>query len=324
MRRREFIAGLGGAIGTPAILHAQSAHPTIGFLHPHDPMTFAPLEAAFLQSLAESGYVTGQNVKIEYRGSVGRPDQLPAFAEDLVRHKVALIVTSTSAAALAAKAAAVSIPIVFEIGGDPVSLGLVKSLNRPGGNLTGITQLTGDLEAKRLELLREAVPNARVIGVLVNRNRLGVENQLRDVQEATRVVGQQVVVFDVRSERDLDNAFASFATESVSALLVGADSFLYGQRQRLVALAFRHGLPAVYQWRDYVTIGGLMSYGTNLRDAFRQLGHYAGRVLKGEKTADLPVVQSAKVELVINLKTAQALGLTFPITLLGRADEVIE
>jgi putative ABC transport system substrate-binding protein len=297
MKRREFIAGIGALSAIPFFPtegHTQAAIPTIGFLHSLAPSTFAPLDAVFRSSLSEAGYVVGQNVHIEYRSAEGRSGQLAIHADDLIRRKVAVFVTATSAAALAAKAATTTIPIVFETGNDPVKLGLVASFNRPGGNLTGITQFTGNLEAKRLELLREAVPTARLIGVLVNRTRPGVTTQLEDVQQAARALGQQLVVLDARSERDLDTAFAAFIQQRVDALLVSADPFLYSHRAQLVGLAARHAVPAIYQWRDHVIMGGLMSYGTSVTDAFRQLGGYAGRVLKGEKPADLPIIQATR------------------------------
>ncbi len=326
MRRREFITLLGSAaVAWPLMARAQQpAMPVVGFLHAASPGPFAPVIAGFRQSLGEAGYVEGHNVAIEYRWAEDRPDRLPALADDLVRRRVTVIASSTTAASVAAKAATTTIPIVFEIGGDPVKLGLVRSFNRPGGNATGINHFTGALEPKRLELLHEVVPTASVIGVLVNPTRPEVATQLTDVREAARALGRQIVVLNARSERELDAAFATLVEQSIGALLVGADPFFHSQREQLVALAARHAVPAIYQWRDHAAIGGLMSYGTSLYDAYRQLGIYVGRVLNGEKPADLPVVQSTKVELVINLTTAKALGITFPLSLLGRADEVIE
>lgn len=325
MKRREFLALLGGMVlGSRMATAQQSATPVVGFLHSLAPSTFAPLGGVFRQALGQTGYVEGQNVTIEYLSAAGQPERLAALAGDLVRRKVTVIVASTSAAALAAKTATTVIPIVFEAGGDPVGLGLVSSFNRPGGNITGISQFTGTLESKRLELLREAVPQARLIGVLVNPKRLDVATQIADVRQAALALGQNVTVLEASGERDLDTVFSNLAQQRVDALLIGADPLFYSQREKIVALVARHAVPAIYQWRDHAAIGGLMSYGTSIADAFRQLGNYTGRVLKGEKPADLPVIQTTKVELVINLKTAKALGLTFPVTLLGRADEVIE
>ena len=284
------------------------------------------LIATFSQGLREADYVEGQNVAFEYRSAEGQDNRLPAMADDLVRLKVALIVAigGGTAPVQAAKAATATIPIVFTIGGDPVRLGLVASLNRPGGNLTGFTQFTAALEPKRLDLLRELVPNAAVIAMLVNPNYPDSETQVSDVTTAARELATQIYVLKASSEGGIDAAFATLVQQRIGALLVASDPFFYTQREQLVALAAGHAVPAIYQWRDFAVIGGLLSYGTNLSDAWRQAGIYAGKILKGAKPADLPVVQSTKVELVINLKTAKALGLTVPLPLLGRADEVIE
>jgi len=269
--------------------------------------------------------VEGQNVTIEYRWAEGQYERLPGMAADLVRHQVALIVAGGGAVTVrAANAATATIPIVCSLGDDPVKLDLVNNLNLPGGNLTGVSLLTLGLEAKRLEVLHEAVPGASVIGLLVNSSFPDVETQLKDVPTAARVLGLQITVFNANSERDIDTAFATLVERRVGALLVASSPFFTARREQLVALAARHAIPAIFEWPEFVTVGGLMSYGTNLAEGYRQVGIYAGKILKGAKPTDLPVQQLVKVELVINLKTARTLGLTFPLSLLGRADEVIE
>ncbi len=298
--------------------------PVVGFLHSGFSASFDANVKVFLRSLNEGGYVAGKNVLVEYRWAEDRADKLPVLANELVRLRVAVLVASTSAASLAAKAATTAIPVVFETGGDPIKMGLVTSFNRPDGNATGVTQFTGALEPKRLELLREVVPTASVIGALVNPARPGVETQINDLQEAARALGLQIVFLNARNENDFDSAFETFVQRGVKALIVGSDPFFHSRREQIVALAARHAMPAIYQWRDHAAVGGLMSYGTSLAETYRQMGIYTARILKGEKIADLPVVRSNKVELVINLKTAKTLGLTLPVTLLGRADEVIE
>jgi len=328
MRRREVIALLGGAAAVwPLAGHAQQDERVrrIGFLHSAALGAYPGNLPALRQGLNESGLVADGNVAIEARWAEGKIDRLAALAADLIRHQVAVIVAGGGPQSVqAARAATAMIPIVFSIGGDPVKQGFVASLNRPGGNITGVTQLTNLLEPKRLELLREVVPNAALVAILANPNFPDYANQVRDVQAAARVMGQQMIVLNASSERDLEIAFATLVQQRASALLVASDPLLGSQREQLVALAARHAVPAIYQWRDFVAIGGLMSYGTSLTDAYRLAGIYAGRIFKGEKPADLPVVQSTKVELVINLKTAKALGITFPPSLLGRADEVVE
>ena len=298
--------------------------PVIGFLAGQSRQGRAYLTAALKQGLSETGYIEGQNTGIEYRWAENQNNRLPELAAELVARKVAVIVAGPLPAALAAKAATADIPIVFAIGGDPVKGGLVASLNRPDGNVTGVSFFTTTLEPKRLELLQEVSPNVAVIAMLLNPKSLDYENQVRDVQTAARSIGQQIVILNASSEHDIENAFATIVQQRVGAVLVGSDPFFTDRRNQLVALAAFHGVPAIYQWREFTEAGGLMSYGTSLTDAYRNVGIYAGRILKGTKSADLPVQQSTKVELVINLKTARALGLTFPLPLSGRADEVIE
>jgi len=327
LKRREFITLLGGAAGSwPLTVRAQQpAMPVIGFLNSAAPGPFAHLVAAFHKGLKEVGYVEGQNVGIVYRYADGQYDRLPELAADLVRRQVAVIVAGGGAvSARAARAATATIPIVFSMGDDPVKLGFINNLNLPGGNLTGVSLLTTGLEAKRLEVLHEAVPGASVIGLLVNSTFSDVETQLRDLPAAARVLGLQTTVVKASSERDIDTAFATLVQQRVGALLVASSPFFLGRREQLVALATRHAIPAIFEWPEFVALGGLMSYGTNLADGYRQVGIYAGKILKGAKPAELPVQQQTRVELVINMKTAKSLGLTFPITLLGRADEVIE
>src|SRR5262249_39962431 len=326
MKRREFITLLGGAAATwPLAARAQQAMPVIGFLYSATPDAFAPFAAAFRQGLKEADYVEDRNVKIEYRWANGYYDRLPTLTADLVSRQVAVIVAAGGAGtARAAKAATANIPMLFSMGDDPVKLGLVNNLNLPGGNLTGVSLLTTGLEAKRLEVLHEAVPGASVIGLLVNSSFSDVETQLKDVPAAARVLGLQITVLNANSEHDIETAFTSLVEQRAGALLVASSPFFNGRREQLVAWAARHAIPAIFEWPEFVTLGGLMSYGTNLADGYRQVGIYAGKILKGVKPVDLPVQQLVKVELVINLKTAQTLGLTLPLTLLGRADKVIE
>jgi len=326
MKRRAFITGLAGAaIATLRAAHAQQPTvPVIGYLSAATSGSITPALAAFRQGLAQTGYAEGRNVDILFRWAEFRYDRLPSLAADLVGRRVDVIVATAGAgSALAAKAATSSIPIVFQIGSDPVALGLVVSLSRPGGNVTGATFLTEPLVAKRLELLHEAVPAAATVAYLVNPNTPD-DGRVTSVEAAARILGLRLVILTAASPDEIEAAFATVDRQQIDALLVDSDALFNGQREQLAALAARAAVPAIYHVRETVEAGGLMSYGASPADAYRLAGVYAGRILKGEKPADLPVQQSAKVELVINLKAAKALGLTFPLTLLGRADEVIE
>jgi ABC-type uncharacterized transport system substrate-binding protein len=324
--RRKFLATLGGAAAAwPLAARAQQPPmPVVGFLSSGSPAPLRQQVAAFREGLKEAGYVEGQNVTVEYGFAEGQLDRFPVLVSDLVRRQVSVLVVTSNTGALVAKHATSTIPIVFSVGDDPVASGLVPSLNRPGGNLTGVYQFTTGLEAKRLGLLHEMVPKATTIAVLVNPNFSGAKTQLHDVQEAAPRLGVQLVVVRANVESDFDAAFATLVQQRAGALLVCASPFFNGRRQQLVVLAARHAVPAIYEWRDFAEAGGLMSYGTILADAYRQAGVYAGRVLKGAKPADLPVVQATRFEFVINLSTAKALGIEVPPTLSARADEVIE
>ena len=327
MRRREFIKLLSGAAAaSPLTVRAQQQPmPVVGFLNAASPGPLRQQVAAFRDGLKESDYVEGRNVAVEYRWAEGQYDRLPALVADLIRQQVSVIVSGGGApAVLAAKAATTTIPIVFSLGADPVGLGVVASLNRPGGNITGVYQFTSGLEAKRLGLLHEMVPKATPIAVLVNPNFADAENQLRDVEEAAARLEVQLVIVRANAESDFDAAFSTLVRQRAGALLVCSSPFFNGRREQLVVLAARHAVPAIFEWRDFAAAGGLMSYGTSLADAYRQVGVYAGQILRGAKPVDLPVVQSTKFELVINLSTAKALGLEVPPTLAARADEVIE
>jgi putative ABC transport system substrate-binding protein len=326
MRRREFITLLGGvAAAWPLAARAQQpTMPVVGFVRSSSLADSRVLVTAFRDGLRETGFVEGQNVAIEYRYADNQIDRLPILVADLIERSAAMIVGNTPSA-LAAKAATTTIPIVFAAGGDPVVLGLVSSLNRPGGNVTGVTFLAGVLGAKRLELLRQLVPNATAIGVLVNPNNQDTEAERRDVQAAAQAIGQQLIMRDVSSDRDIGMAFATFGRpDGAGSLLVCGGAFMFSKRELVAALAARYALPASYTNREAVVTGGLMSYGPSRSDSYRQAGTYAGRILKGEKPADLPIMQSTKFEFVINLKTAKGLGLQIPDKVLTIADEVIE
>jgi ABC-type uncharacterized transport system substrate-binding protein len=328
-KRREFIALIsgGGLLLAAKIRRAraqQPAMPVIGFLSVRAPGESASVEAAFRKGLGETGYVEGHNVHIAFRWAEGRYDRLPSLAADLVSRQVAVIAALSSPAALAAKAATSTIPVVFSVGVDPVRAGLVTSLNRPGGNATGVTFLAPALETKRLGLLREVIPHVDLVAVLLNPNYPDAEVQLKDVQEATREIGQRTLILTATTDTEVDTAFATLAHRRVGALMVCADPFFDVRRERIVALATQNRVPAIYHWREYVMIGGLLSYGASLTQSYREAGIYAGRILNGTKPADLPVMQPTRFELVINLNTAKTFGLEVPPTLLARADEVIE
>jgi putative tryptophan/tyrosine transport system substrate-binding protein len=329
VRRREVITLIGGAAASmsgPRAARAQpSAMPVIGFLDPRSPDAFSDGQRAFRQGLKDAGYVERENVAIEYSWAENQIDRLPELAAELVRRQVAVIATTGAATALAAKAATTTIPIVFIVGGDPVRLGLVASLARPGGNLTGINFFNDELTAKRLGLLRELVPGAARVALLVNPTNPNAESFVRDAQAAARAMGLQIQLLNASTIREIDAAFATLVRERPDALFLGPDPFFLSRRVQLAHLATRHAVPAIYPVRDHIAdAGGLMSYGANIADAYRQIGVYTGRILKGAKTADLPVVQASKLELVINASTARMLGLTVPPSLLATADEVIE
>jgi putative ABC transport system substrate-binding protein len=325
VRRRDFVRLIGGAAAWPLAARAQQpAMPVIGFLSLGSREADAGRMNALRRSLSDIGYVEGQNVAIEYRGAQYQYDRLPALAADLVSRQVSVIVAVSTQGALAAKAATNTIPIVFSIGADPVQLGLVTSLNRPDGNITGVFNLNTAVMGKRLELLHESVPAARVIGYLANPKSTVTVPESKELHDAARALGVELRVLKAADESEIDPAFATLAKEHALPLVVSTDNFFTDRPARLVELAARHAIPAIYPYRYFAAAGGLMSYGSDLADAYRVVGTYAGRILKGAKPTDLPAHQAVKVELVINLKTAKALGITFPLPLLGRADEVIE
>ncbi|MET0925200.1 MAG: ABC transporter substrate-binding protein [Xanthobacteraceae bacterium] len=331
MRRREFITLIAGAAAAPSLLWPFAARaqqpggmPVIGYFSGRSPETEAPIRTPFLKALETAGFAAGRNVAIEYRFAEGRVERFPVLAAELVRRQVAMLVATDRPSAVAAKAATATIPIVFTSGLDPVQIGLVASFNRPGGNATGVSLFSTVLGPKRLGLLRELLPQPGTIAFFVNPENTATPLQVTDMQAAAQAVGQPLLIFNAGTEVQVDKAFAAMAERKVAAILYGADVWFQVVTERLVALAARYRIPALYEWREFVTAGGLMSYSTDRTEFGLQAGIYAGRILKGEKPADLPVVQSAKFELVINLKTAKALGLTIPPSLLARADEVIE
>jgi putative ABC transport system substrate-binding protein len=326
MRRREFINLVGGAAVWPLVASAQQAQmPVVGYLSAASPDAGEPNAAAFRRGLQESGYVVGQNVAIEYRWAEQQIDRLPAMATDLVQRHVNVIAAVTTPGALAAQAATTTIPIIFETGSDPVRLGLVANLNQPGGNVTGVTGLTVEVTAKRLELLHELVPTASVMALLINpADRALAQGQVREVVSAARKRGIELHVLNVGSERDFDAVFANLKRLHVGGIVIGAGSVFVRGGNQLAALTVRHAVPAIYPYRDFCVAGGLMTYGSDILDSYRLAGVYTGRVLKGENPAELPVMQPTKFELVINIKTAKTLGITVPLSLIARADELIE
>jgi putative tryptophan/tyrosine transport system substrate-binding protein len=324
MKRREFLFSLAGAMAASGSLRAQQkTMPVIGYLNSASPGPYSPFVAAFHQGLGETGYVEGKNVAIEYRWAEGHYERLPALVADLVGRGVDVIATSGTPPAQAAKNATSTIPIVFSVG-DPVGLGLITSLSRPGGNLTGVSNLAVELNPKRLELVSELVPQARVIPLLVNQNNPNTGRNIEDMQSAARLKALQLPILKAGTESEIDAAFATVVRLHAGALVVATDPFLNSRRDQLVALASRHAVPAIYYWREFPAAGGLISYGPSNTAAYRQVGIYTGKILKGAKPADLPVQQPTTFELVVNLKTAEALGLTVPPSILARADEVIE
>jgi putative ABC transport system substrate-binding protein len=325
MRRREFITLAGGAVAAwPLAVRAQQAIPVVGFLHYASPDTFAHIAEAVRRGLKEAGYVEGQNVTIEYRWADGHYDRLPALAAELVQRQVTVITAGGNVAAQAAKATTAIIPIVFTSGADPVWSGLVASLSRPGANLTGASLVAAELAVKRLEVIRELLPHARVVAMIVNPNYPGAESEMAEVEAAGRTIGLQIQKVTAGDASALETAFATINQMRVDAVTVGTDGFFVTRREQIAGLAARYTVPGIYPFPDFPVAGGLASYGASLADAYRQAGVYTGRILKGAKPADLPIMQPVKFELIINLKTAKALGLTIPPAMLSRADEVIE
>jgi ABC-type uncharacterized transport system substrate-binding protein len=326
MKRREFITLIGCAAAWPLVARAQQPPmPVVGFLNAATPQGYARQVSAFLAGLSETGYVDGHDVVIQYLWAAGRNDRLPAMAADLVHSHVAVIAATSTPAALAAKAATRTIPIVFETGADPIQLGLVTSLNRPGGNVTGVTQSNEEVVSKRLELLHELLPAARVIALLVDPTDPALsEATTKQALASAHILGLELHVLNASSERDFDSVFAKLVELRAGGLVIGPDVFFTNHSEQLAKLALSHAMPTIFQFREFAAAGGLLSYGSDIADSYRLAGNYIGRILKGDKPADLPVQQATKIELFINMKTAKALGITFPLTLLGRADEVIE
>ena len=324
MKRRNFLAGLVGIAWPLTALAQQPAMPVVGFLNSASPQPFENYVAGFRAGLKETGYVDGQNVAIEFRWAEGHYDRLPGMAADLVRKVAVLVATGGSPAVLAAKAATTTVPIVFTIGGDPVRLGIVTSLSRPGGNMTGVDMFVNQMETKRLGLLRALVPKADLIAILLNPKNPIATDQMKEVQEVARATGQQIQILPASSESEINAAFTTVVQLHAAAMLVCGDPFFNSQRDKIIAQAAQHAIPAIYEQREHALAGGLMSYGTSLSDGYRQAGIYVGRILNGEKPADLPVLQSTKFEFVINLKTAKALGIEVPPNLAAEADETIE
>jgi putative tryptophan/tyrosine transport system substrate-binding protein len=325
MKRREFINLITGSVVTwPLTARAQQPSPVVGFLSSRSPDDSAHLVAAFREGLGETGFIEGRNVTIEYRWAEGNYDRLPTLAADLVARQVSVIAATAIAPARAAKEATTKIPIIFQTGADPVQFGLVNSLSRPGGNLTGVAILTNTLAPKQLELLHEVAPTAALVALLVNPKNPITETDTQNVKSAARTLGQQIIVLDASNDSELDAAFSALARQHAGSVLVQSDPFLNSRPDKIAALAAHYIVPVLHQGPEFPAAGGLMSYGINFTDAYRQVGIYAGKILNGAKPADLPVQQAVKVQLVVNLKTAKELGLTLPLSLLGRADEVIE
>jgi putative ABC transport system substrate-binding protein len=327
MKRREFFTLMGGAAAEwPLAAHAQQpALPLIGFVNSSSLQAYEPQLAAFLKGLGDAGYVVGRNVAIEYRWADGEHDRLPSLVADLIKRRVAVIVATTTPAALAVKAATTTIPVVFETGADPITVGLVASLNHPGGNFTGVTQTNAEITPKRLQLLHELLPMAKVFVLLVNpSDPANAERNRQEVQAAASSLGLQLHILDIRSDADIDQAFEKLVKMQASGVVVGSGPFFVSRTEKLAALGARHAVPIIYEFRRFAAAGGLISYGSEITEAYRLTGTYTGRILKGDKPADLPVQQATRVELIINLRTAKALGIAVPNTIVGRADEVIE